>query len=106
MRHWRELVMAKTIEYVGGSRVDFDESFDWYAKHSVGAAIGFASAVDEAIDKIVANPSQFPSTFGGCRYCALNRYPFRIIFRDEPDRFVIIALAHAKRRPGYWHERT
>jgi plasmid stabilization system protein ParE len=53
--------MAKPIEYVGGAHVDFDESFDWYAKRSVGAAIGFASAVDEAIDKIVANPSQFPS---------------------------------------------
>jgi plasmid stabilization system protein ParE len=51
--------MAKTIEYVSDARVDFDESFDWYAKHSVGAAIGFASAVDEAIDKILANPSQF-----------------------------------------------
>jgi len=37
---------------------------------------------------------------------ALNQYPFRIVFRDQPDRLVIIALAHAKRRPGYWHERT
>lgn len=64
--------MAKAIEYLGGARVDFDESFDWYAKRSVGAAIGFASAVDEAIDKIVVDPGRFPSTFGGCRYCSLN----------------------------------
>ena len=98
--------MAKTIEYLRGARADFDESFDWYAKRSVGAAIGFASAVDEAIDKIVTNPHQFPSTFADCRYCALNRYPFRIVFRKEMDRCIIVALAHAKRRPGYWHRRT
>lgn len=29
---WRELVMAKAIEYLRGARVDFDESFDWYAE--------------------------------------------------------------------------
>jgi hypothetical protein len=24
----------------------------------------------------------------------------------EPDRLIVIAIAHAKRRPGYWHSRT
>lgn len=98
--------MAKPIEYLGGARADFDESFDWYAKRSVGAAIGFASAADEAIDRIVADPGRFPFTFGGCRYCSVNRYPFRIVFRDEPNRLVVVAIAHAKRRPGYWHGRA
>lgn len=34
--------MTKEIEYVAGARADFDESFDWYAKRSEDAAIGFA----------------------------------------------------------------
>jgi toxin ParE1/3/4 len=98
--------MAKAIDFLGGARADFDESFDWYAKRSVGAAIGFASAVDEAIDKIVVDSGRFPSIFGGCRYCSLGRYPFRIVFRDEPDRLVVAAIAHVKRRPGYWRGRA
>jgi plasmid stabilization system protein ParE len=97
--------MARTVEFLDGARLDFDDSFAWYAERSVGAAIGFASAVDEAIDKVTAEPSRFPSTHGGCRYCSLNRYPFRIVFRDEPDRLVVVALAHAKRSPGYWRGR-
>ena len=44
--------MAKPIEYLNGARIDFDESFDWYAERSVGAAIGFASAVDDALGAI------------------------------------------------------
>lgn len=98
--------MGKPIEYLDGARADFDESFDWYAKRSVGAAIGFAAAVDEAIDKIAADPRRFATTFGGCRYCSVKRYPFRVVFRDEPNRLVVVAIAHAKRRPGYWRGRT
>ena len=94
--------MAKAIEYLAGARADFDESFDWYRVRSVGAAIGFASAVEEAMDKIVADPGRFPSTHGGCRYCTLKHYPFRLVFRDETDRLLVVAIAHAKRCAGYW----
>jgi plasmid stabilization system protein ParE len=98
--------MAKAIEYLAGARADFDESFDWYRERSVGAAVGFAAAVEEAMDRIMADPGRFPSTHAGCRYCTLRRYPFRLVFRDEADRLVVVAVAHAKRRPGYWHGRT
>ena len=98
--------MAKAIEYLAGARADFDESFDWYGERSVGAAIGFASAVEEALDLILADAGRFPSTHAGCRFCALKRYPFRLVFRDETDRLVVIAIAHAKRRPGYWRGRA
>lgn len=97
--------MANPIEYLSGARLDFDESFDWYGQRSIGAAIGFAAAVDEAIDKIFSDPDRFPTTVAGCRYCSLHSYPFRIIFRTEASRIVIVAVAHAKRRPSYWRGR-
>ena len=98
--------MPKAIEYLSQARGDFDESFDWYCDRSPGAAIGFAAAVDEALGRIVADPGRFPSTFGACSYCPLQRYPFRLVFREEADRIVVVAVAHAKRRPDYWHSRT
>jgi plasmid stabilization system protein ParE len=78
--------MAKPIEYLDGARIDFDESFDWYAQRSAGAAIGFASAVDDALGTILKDPGRFPQTHGGCTYWALKRYPFRIVFRNEPPK--------------------
>jgi len=72
--------MAKPIEYLSGARIDFDESFDWYAERSIGAAIGFASAVDDALEAIVEDPDRFPNVPGSCAYCALARYPFRIVW--------------------------
>jgi hypothetical protein len=57
--------MAKPVEYHSSARTDFDESLKWYLSRSVGAAIGFVSAVDDAIEKIIAAPSRFPSAHGG-----------------------------------------
>jgi plasmid stabilization system protein ParE len=105
MRHWRDFAMAKIIEFGPGARVDFDESFDWYAERSHAAAIGFAQAVEDAFDKILKNPRRFSATVRGCRYCALKRYPFRIIFHEDENHIVIVAVAHAKRRSTYWRNR-
>lgn len=98
--------MPMGVEYLSGARADFDESFDWYAKRSARAAIRFVLAVDKAIELIAADPGRFPKTYAGCRYCSLKRYPFTVVFREEIDRLVIVAMAHAKRRPGYWRRRV
>ena len=97
--------MARQLEYHDGARADSDDSFDWYAKRSEEAAIGFVSAVDEAMVRIMANPERCPKTLAECRCCSLKKYPFRVVFREEYDRIVVIAVAHAKRRPGYWKDR-
>jgi plasmid stabilization system protein ParE len=34
------------------------------------------------------------------------RYPYAIIYRVLPDRIEILAIAHARRRPGYWRNRA
>jgi len=32
----------------------------------------------------------------------LRRFPFFVVFREVDDRVQIVAVAHARRRPGYW----
>jgi plasmid stabilization system protein ParE len=105
MKPWRDYVMAKSIEFGSGARADFDESFDWYAKRSPEAARRFADAVEDAFRKILMDPNRFSRTVRGCQYCTLQRYPFRVIFRQETNRVVIVAIAHAKRLPNYWRNR-
>ena len=103
--------MASRIELDEGAREDFDDAFDWYAKRSPAAALGFASEVDAAIENIVADPERFAKTYAGCRYCSLKRYPFSVIYYSMPGenpgvrQIIVVAIAHAKRRPGYWRYR-
>jgi len=35
----------------------------------------------------------------------LHRFPFSIVYLDDPEVLTIVAVAHAKRKPGYWRRR-
>lgn len=98
--------METCVEISGSARDVFNEAFDWYAKRSIGAAIGFVSEIDAAIEKISADPARFPRTYASCQRCMLNRYPYSIIYYRSPERIVIVAIAqHTKRHPAYWQTR-
>ena len=97
--------MALSLEFTTDARAEFDEAFDWYVDRSVGAAIGFATEIDVAIESIMADPMRFVRTYAGCQLCRLNRYPYCVVYQVSGDTITVVAIAHAKRRPGYWHTR-
>jgi hypothetical protein len=33
-------------------------------------------------------------------------FPYSVIFQEKGEAILIIAVAHAKRRPGYWKARV
>jgi toxin ParE1/3/4 len=96
---------VKIIEFGLGARADFDESFDWYAERSEAAATGFCAAIEHAFEAILTNPGRCSRAALNCQYYSLKRYPFRVIFRQDETRILIVAIAHAKREPDYWHRR-
>lgn len=94
------------INYLPGARRDFDESFDWYADRSAIAAERFANAVDAAMLRIAQDHGMLAHVDRVHQECPAKRFPFRIIFRHWQDQILIVAIAHAKRRPNYWQSRT
>lgn len=94
------------IEYHPGARLDFDESFDWYLVRSQQTAVRFSTAINASLDLIAANPERFLPLDSMHRQCTVKRFPFRIIYRILPDHVFVVAIAHGKRRPGYWSDRT
>lgn len=41
----------------------------------------------------------------GAKRLLLHRFPFSVVVLEKEDTFVIVALAHFARRPGYWQDR-
>jgi plasmid stabilization system protein ParE len=94
------------IDYLPGARRDFDESFDWYADRSTQAAVRFAAAMEAALARVSSDPTQFASRDGVHRECPVKKFPFRIVYRLDDHRVLVVAVVHAKRRPEYWHKRA
>jgi len=93
------------IDFHPSAASELEASADWYAERSVVAGRGFARAVDAAVRKIEENPERFLKIDVQHQVCGVERFPFQIVFRHVGSRINVIAIAHAKRRPGYWHSR-
>lgn len=93
------------VDFHPAATEELEISAAWYAQRSLDAARGFAIEVDAALKKIESDPSRFPLIDQRHQSCAINRYPFQIVFRNDGVRIYVIAVAHAKRRPNYWSKR-
>lgn len=78
---------------------------DWYAQRSNRAAEMFLDELDAAIEQIAQNPRQYALSEFGTRRMPLRRFPFLIVYRDTATGIEVIAVAHGRRRPGYWKDR-
>ena len=51
-------------------------------------------------------PHRWPSYFHGTHRVRLTRFPYLVVYRDDETRtLVVVAVAHEKRKPGYWRKR-
>jgi len=71
-----------------------------------GCKSEFLSDVHEALENISEAPRRWPMHLYGTRLFVLQRFPFSIIYLDDPTVLTIIAIAHSKRTPGYWQGRV
>lgn len=88
------------------AEADYLEAILWHVERSRRAAEGFEAEFARALADISASPHRFASC-GDNRHrrFLLRRYPYQVVYRVEEEQPVIIAIAHAKRKPRYWRER-
>ncbi|MDD1745313.1 MAG: type II toxin-antitoxin system RelE/ParE family toxin [Candidatus Methanoperedens sp.] len=66
----------------------------------------FLTSVQNALNKIQVNPLLYQEIEEGVRRCLTTTFPFGVVFRIMPDQYVIIAVMHLHRAPGYWKSRV
>ena len=81
------------------------KAYRWYGRRSAAAANRFQAALQAALDQIAQTPDRWPAYLHGTRYRLLRRFPFIVVFRQLVDGLQVVAVAHARRRPGYWKRR-
>jgi|SRR5581483_3186257 len=79
------------------------EAHAWYEVRSRIAADGFLTAVSAALEEIQSHPHSWPIFRGPFRWIKTQRYPYLLCYEVLDDGDIrIMAVAHARRRPGYW----
>lgn len=87
--------------------LELEAADDWYRERSADSSVRFLTAVYDGLERIVHAPQRWPRHFHGTRRLILQRFPFSIIYRDQPSAVSVsvVAFAHHKREPGYWKNR-
>jgi plasmid stabilization system protein ParE len=94
---------VKRFRFHPEARIEARDATTWYRERSREAARGFTSAVTEGVQSIREHPEAWATWHGmDVRRRTLRRFPYSIFYIVENDMVVIVAVAHHKRRPGYW----
>jgi hypothetical protein len=86
------------------------EAAAWYEHERPGLGVEFEQAVDAALDLLeedIVPLLVYPGAPGrrGAKRIMLRRFPYDIVVRETSQELIVIAVAHQRRRPGYWSSR-
>ena len=98
-------MVARRLLFLPAARAEVREAFDWYHARSPRAAARFLAEVNRATLLIRETATVWPVFEAGTRRYILNGFPYSVIYREVGDDLHVVAVAHHRRRPGYWHSR-
>jgi plasmid stabilization system protein ParE len=83
------------------SRAELIDAQDWYENEAPGLGRRFRTAVDAVVQRMSANPRQFPVVYSSIRRALLRRFPYSLMFVIEADEtLTVIACFHGSRDPA------
>jgi len=85
---------------------EFIEAAAYYEQNVTGLGQRFGSEVRHAIERLAEFPERGSPLDEGLRGLVLLRFPYVLIYSFTPDMLTIVAVAHARRRPGYCRARV
>lgn len=87
------------------AEVDLVEAALFYETQMAGLGKSFSAEVERTIALIRTFPDA-GSPLGGLRRRVLvDRFPFAVVYDRKREILIVVAVAHQRRRPGYWQQR-
>ena len=87
------------------------EAVLWYEDRRLGLGRELLDEIEAVLPLIAERPRSFPRLQGvdpalEIRRALLPRFPYALVFLVREEEVRILAVAHLKRRPGYWLSRV
>jgi plasmid stabilization system protein ParE len=93
------------VRLLAPAQHELDEAIAWYAGQAPGLGDAFLIETLKALKLITQFPQAWHPLSPQTRRCRLNRFPYSVIYSQDGDDLLVIAIAHQHRKPGYWRDR-
>jgi len=88
----------------------FDEHRDsvaFYQQRLPGLGADYIAEFEAVMARVCRTPNSYPTiAVPDIHRAGLKRFPFHVIYRAMPTQITVLAVAHQRRRPGYWMKRA
>lgn len=85
---------------------DLREAVAWYRERDPELANRFLDEVYKTLDMLERFPNTGGPVFGvddpDMRQLPVDAFPYQVVFKRLRDRISVLAIAHERRKPGYW----
>jgi plasmid stabilization system protein ParE len=93
------------VDFLAAAARKVEDAHTWYEERSIFAAAAFLRELTSTINRIREAPLRYAAAEHGTRRVFLEHFPFTMYYRLRGDVITTVAVAHQKRRPGYWRSR-
>lgn len=99
--------MTRVLVVRAAARLEIEEAAEWYEIREPDLGVAFIESVEAIFGRIERTPQQFEpmNTREPYRRALIARFPYHVFFEALEERVVVIAVAHERRRSGYWRAR-
>lgn len=99
------MAAVKLLELLPAALAEAEEAAAWYAERDPRVAARFAEELEAALNRAADAPHRWPIYLHGTHRVQLTRFPHLVVYREDATRILVVAVAHEKRKPGYWRKR-
>lgn len=94
------------IEFHPATGRELTDSAEYYESRLPGLGADFLGEIGRLLDLLNENPEIGAVVEAPYRRVVLNRFPFSVVYRLKESTLRIVAVAHQRRKPGYWKGRV
>lgn len=95
----------KPLQISEPASIELAEAVRWYEERRPGWGGRLFDAVSHTFAVIERFPDAGAPRNETTRQLTVRGFPFLVVYRIRPQDVYVVALAHSKRRPGYWMNR-
>src|SRR3954469_15210009 len=102
---------SKLVRLEPEALAELEAAAVWYDSREPGLGNALLFEVSQLLDLIRQGPAMYAPAPGvpwdlGVRRALLRQFPYVVAFMELPEEIRVLAIAHGKKRPGYWLRRV
>ncbi|MEQ1776406.1 MAG: type II toxin-antitoxin system RelE/ParE family toxin [Burkholderiales bacterium] len=94
------------VSLLAPAQRELDEAVAYYEAQVAGLGDAFLLEALRVIDLISIYPDAWHPLSADIRRCRLSRFPYGVVYMQEPEGIIVLAVMHLHRKPEYWRGRA